>query len=185
MKNVHTMRRSLLIIVGLLLAFAMPAAAQNPTGEITSESDQKDLVVLDGQIKHLDVPPTFKKKGIDKYCKWVRSRVDYPAEMEQQRIEGFVLIKIIVETDGSVSIAEVRRSPHEKLTEAVTKVIEESPLWTPGKMRNPETGELEPIRVSYIVSVEFKLPPEDLNQSDASRGRFLSKPNLRPYGSDN
>ncbi|HJA98726.1 MAG TPA: energy transducer TonB [Candidatus Alistipes avicola] len=180
------MKRNLLMIVCLLFAFAVPVMAQHPTGPVSPEQEEgENLVVIDGQVKKLDVPPTFKKKGFDKYCKWVQARVDYPSDMEQERVEGFVLVRIIVETDGTVTIGEVVRSPHEHLTEAVVKVIEESPLWTPGKIRNPDTGELEAIRVSYVIPVEFKLPPLELNQSDASRGRFLSKPDLKPYGSGN
>lgn len=180
------MRRNLLLLAALLFAFTVSAVAQNPTETVFPEQMKgENLVVLDGQVKKLDVAPTFKKKGFDKYCKWIRSHVDYPSDMEEQRVEGFVLIKIIVETDGSVTISDVVRSPHEKLTEAVVKVIEEAPQWTPGMMRNADTGELEPIRVSYVIPVEFKLPPLALNQSDASQGRFLSKPDLKPYGSGN
>lgn len=76
--------------------------------------------------------PSFKNKGFEKYWKWVLSRVQYPADMEEQKVEGVVQVRIIVETDGSVTVDEVLASPHEKLTEAVTRVVENSPKWTPG-----------------------------------------------------
>lgn len=176
------MKKILFYVVGLLLA--LPAIAQAPADApnvASTKTSPEGLVISDGQVARLKVAPSFKKGGFDKYWKWVLSRVQYPADMEKQKIEGQVQLRIIVETDGSVSVSEVIASPHEKLTEAVTRVVENSPKWTPGVMTDKETGLDYPVRVSYILPVDFKVRPQDL--VDPTIGRYQGQKNFKPYGS--
>ena len=116
------MKKFLFYAVSLLLV--LPAMAQTPAdapGTTTSTPPAEGLVIADGQVARLKKAPSFKIKGFEKYWKWVLSRVQYPADMEEQKVEGVVQVRIIVETDGSVTVDEVLASPHEKLTEAVTR----------------------------------------------------------------
>lgn len=176
------MKKFLFYVAGLLLA--LPAVAQAPADAPSVTSTRiapEGLVISDGQIARLKVAPSFKKGGFEKYWKWVMSRVQYPDDMEKQKIEGQVQLRIIVETDGSVTVSEVIASPHEKLTEAVVRVVENSPKWVPGVMTDKETGLDYPVRVSYILPVEFKVRPLDL--VDPTIGRYQGQSNFKPYGS--
>lgn len=176
------MKKLLFYAVSLLLA--LPALAQSPADapNVASTKGSPDgLVIVDGQIARLKVAPSFKKGGFDKYWKWVLSRVQYPADMEEQKVEGVVQVRIIVEPDGSVTVDEVLASPHEKLTEAVTRVVGNSPKWTPGIMTDKESGLDCPVRVSYVLPVEFKVRPQKL--VDPTVGRYNGQKNFKPYGS--
>ncbi|WP_417175833.1 TonB family protein [Alistipes putredinis] len=176
------MKKFLFYAVSLLLV--LPAMAQTPAdapGTTTSTPPAEGLVIADGQVARLKKAPSFKNKGFEKYWKWVLSRVQYPADMEEQKVEGVVQVRIIVETDGSVTVDEVLASPHEKLTEAVTRVVENSPKWTPGIMTDKESGLDYPVRVSYVLPVEFKVRPPKL--VDPTIGRYNGQKNFKPYGS--
>lgn len=177
------MKRVLFLMVSLLVALS--AGAKKPV-ECQPENDKvaernSGLVVSDGEIVSLNTPPAFKNGGFEKYWKWVLGRVAYPKDMEDHRVGGMVRLRIIVETDGTVSVDEVLESPNEKFTEAVVCVVENSPKWTPGRMLDPETGEEVAVRVSYVLPVEFKVRPQEL--VDPTTGRYQGQKNLKPYGS--
>lgn len=175
------MKKFLFYAVSLLLV--LPAMAQTPADApgTTTSTPPAEVVIADGQVARLKKAPSFKNKGFEKYWKWVLSRVQYPADMEEQKVEGVVQVRIIVETDGSVTVDEVLASPHEKLTEAVTRVVENSPKWTPGIMTDKESGLDYPVRVSYVLPVEFKVRPQKL--VDPTIGRYNGQKNFKPYGS--
>ena len=178
------MKKFLFYAVSLLLV--LPAMAQTPVDVSEAGAEKissEGLVISDGQVARLKKVPSFKNKGFEKYWKWVLSRVQYPADMEEQKVEGLVQVKIIVETDGSVTVGEVLASPHERLTEAVTRVVENSPKWTPGIMTDKESGLDYPVRVSYVLPVEFKVRPQKL--VDPTIGRYNGQKNFKPYGSCN
>ena len=156
------MKKFLFYAVSLLLV--LPAMAQTPAdapGTTTSTPPAEGLVIADGQVARLKKAPSFKNKGFEKYWKWVLSRVQYPADMEEQKVEGVVQVRIIVE--------------------AVTRVVENSPKWTPGIMTDKESGLDYPVRVSYVLPVEFKVRPQKL--VDPTIGRYNGQKNFKPYGS--
>ena len=106
------MKKFLFYAVSLLLV--LPAMAQTPVDVSEAGAEKissEGLVISDGQVARLKKVPSFKNKGFEKYWKWVLSRVQYPADMEEQKVEGLVQVKIIVETDGSVTVGSARFAP--------------------------------------------------------------------------
>ncbi|MFW5973725.1 MAG: energy transducer TonB [Bacteroidota bacterium] len=76
--------------------------------------------------------------------------VRYPDLARQAGVEGLVVVKVVVEPDGSPSNPEVIRSAGNLLdTAAVEAVMKLS--FTPGKQRG------QPVRVSFAVPVRFRL----------------------------
>jgi hypothetical protein len=57
----------------------------------------------------------------------------------------------VIERDGSVSNIEEIDSPSKLLTEESVRVISSSPKWTPGTQKG------KPVRVYYILPIEFSL----------------------------
>ncbi|MDE6828553.1 MAG: energy transducer TonB, partial [Alistipes sp.] len=59
----------------------------------------------------------------------------------------------VVECDGSVGAVEVLQAPDKSLAAEVVRVIESVPAgsWAPGMQQG------EPVRVKYIVPVDFKM----------------------------
>ncbi|MBQ4278506.1 MAG: TonB family protein [Rikenellaceae bacterium] len=98
-----------------------------------------------------DAMPQFEGGTIRDFATWTMKNVVYPAEAQQNSIEGNVVASFVVEKDGSVGDIEILQSPHESLSREVKRVLALSPRWIPGVQRG------EKVRVKYTVPVHFEL----------------------------
>jgi protein TonB len=99
----------------------------------------------------VEVMPSFKGGGLDKFRDWVNKRTNYPQAAIDKKIRGTVNLTFIVEKDGSVSSVTVVKGVDPLLDEAAVKAISESPKWTPGLQRG------QPVRVRYSIPLNFML----------------------------
>lgn len=76
--------------------------------------------------------------------------LEYPPLARQAGLEGLVVVKVVVEPDGSVSSPEVMRSAGDLLDMAAVKAVSQL-RFKPGKQRG------KAVRVSYAVPVRFRL----------------------------
>ena len=95
--------------------------------------------------------PTFQGGDITKFREWVMRRFRYPAIAQENGIQGKVTLQFVVEKDGSVTNIQVLQTPDPVLSDEVVRVVNDSPKWKPGKQRN------EPVRVKYILPVDFRI----------------------------
>ncbi|MCF8451436.1 MAG: energy transducer TonB [Taibaiella sp.] len=77
--------------------------------------------------------------------------IRYPDEAREDNIEGRVMVKIVINEDGSVSHPVILKSPHESLSEEVLRVIALMPAWTPG------VKDGKPVKVYFTLPITFKL----------------------------
>lgn len=77
-------------------------------------------------------------------------RVEYPPAMRRAGVQGVVLVRFVVENDGTVGCTEVLASPHPELALAAVAAVRAS-TFEPGRQRG------EPVRVRYSVPVTFRL----------------------------
>jgi periplasmic protein TonB len=122
--------------------------------EITGTGDSdgnSDLAGLGGDEPYfiVEIMPTFKGGGIDKFREWVAKRTNYPQAAYEKKIRGTVFLTFIVEKDGSVSNVTVVKGVDPLLDNEALKAISESPKWTPGFQRG------EPVRVRYSIPLNF------------------------------
>jgi len=99
----------------------------------------------------VEVMPTFKGEGLDKFREWITKRTNYPQAAIDGEIKGIVYMTFVVEKDGSVSNVEVLRGVHPLLDNEAVRVISESPKWTPGLQRG------QPVRIRYQIPLDFTL----------------------------
>jgi TonB family protein len=92
-----------------------------------SFDDDGNNIEDDGEI----VMPTFRGGDLDKFRNWVMDRVVYPQKAFLHGIQGVVLLRFVVDTDGSVVDIEVLHSPNSLLAEMAVKAVGSSPKWTP------------------------------------------------------
>ena len=72
------------------------------------------------------------------------------------------IVQFVVERDGSLSnIKVVRSSGIEKLDKDAVSVVANMPKWKPGKHRGV------PVRVQYIIPIDYKSPTSSQNTTDA------------------
>lgn len=74
----------------------------------------------------------------------------YPEEAQENKIQGRVVIRFIIEKDGSINEI-TSRGPNILLEDAATNVIKKMPKLIPGKQRG------KTVRASYSVPIIFKL----------------------------
>ena len=89
--------------------------------------------------------------GTQKLADYLAKNIKYPQMARESGIQGRVFISFVVEPDGSVSNVNVMRSLGGGCDEEAVRVVKSMPKWKPGKQRG------KPVRVSYILPVNFKL----------------------------
>lgn len=100
----------------------------------------------------IDQMPTFQGGDINSFTQWVASQVKYPKEALDKGLEGKVLVRFIVEKDGSLSDLQViEGSEYLILDYEALRVIKQSPRWEPG------IKDGKPVRVYFIVPIIFQL----------------------------
>jgi len=108
--------------------------------------------------------------GMAECMKFLGKNIKYPAEAITNKIEGRVIVTIVIRKDGSVTDAKIVRSIHPLLDEEALRVISLMPKWKPAKHKG------EAVNVMYTLPVMFRLnKPESEVQhetSDAEGTRF-------------
>ena len=96
--------------------------------------------------------PTFKGKGPEAFSSWVTSRLKYPKDAKDARIDGTVKVKFVIGTNGGVQEVEVEQGVYPSLDAEAVRVIKSSPKWKPG------IKDGKPCRVTYTLPVIFVIP---------------------------
>jgi protein TonB len=131
--------------------------------EINAEVDQNEVIeeyvapeveeeeVVEAEIFTIvEEMPEFPG-GMAKLADYLAKNIKYPQMARESGIQGRVFVNFVIETDGSVSKVNVMRSLGGGCDEEAMRVVKAMPKWKPGKQRG------KPVRVSYILPVNFKL----------------------------
>ena len=117
--------------------------------KVVESSDPKK--VFTGKVYDLvDEMPSFPG-GLEELYKWIDNNVQYPAVARENGIEGRVILKFIVEKDGSLSDSTVIHSVHPMVDREALRLVGQMPKWNPGKRAGV------PVRVRYCLPIKFKL----------------------------
>lgn len=101
----------------------------------------------------------FEEKEQLKQCSdvsimsFIFQNVYYPEQAVLDSTEGTVVIRFVIEKDGSVSDHEILRDIGNGCGDAALGVMKQMPNWTPGKQNG------ENVRVQFTLPVKFKLGP--------------------------
>lgn len=89
--------------------------------------------------------------GISGLRTYLNQNIRYPAEAQENCVQGRVVVSFVVGKDGHISDVTVLRSVDPSLDKEAIRVVRNMPRWTPGKQGG------EPVRVRYNVPVSFRL----------------------------
>ncbi|MBO6057313.1 MAG: TonB family protein [Bacteroidales bacterium] len=98
----------------------------------------------------VDEMPEFPN-GIEGLMDYVAQNVKSPESAKENNLQGRVIVKFVIEKDGSVSNVEVGRGWGNELDEEAVRVVKAMPKWKPGKQDG------KPVRVSFMLPINFKL----------------------------
>lgn len=97
-----------------------------------------------------EVPPEFPG-GITALVQFLSKNLKYPTVCKEQKIQGKVLVKFTVKSDGSISNIRVTKSVDPYLDKEAVRVVKSMPRWIPG------TQDGKPVNVEYTLPITFKL----------------------------
>ena len=89
--------------------------------------------------------------GAQALMEYLKDSIKYPEDAQKQKVEGRVLVKFVVETDGSISDVEVVKHAFPSLDTEAVRIIQGMPNWTPGKQKG------QAVRVKFVAPINFSL----------------------------
>ncbi len=116
-----------------------------PTGVGEEIDDPIDFVLVEDKPRFNGGDPLVEFRS------YIAKHLIYPEEARDNGVDGRVVVEFIVDKTGKVTGVKVLQGAHPVLNGEAVRVIESSPLWTPGKQRG------KPVLVRYFFPVVFKL----------------------------
>jgi protein TonB len=83
--------------------------------------------------------------------RFLAKNLRYPKSASKNNIEGRVIARFVIETDGSISNPEIVRSLDADCDKETLRVINKMPRWNPGRQNGVAAA------VYYTLPVSFKL----------------------------
>jgi|GEM_PF-4874530 TonB family C-terminal domain len=99
---------------------------------------------------HVNIMPSFPG-GESELKRWMKSNLRYPRMAVQNNIEGKVMVRFVVLSNGKIGNTEILRSVNPLLDQEALRVIRSMPDWNPGKL--DET----PVPVWKVLPVVFTI----------------------------
>ncbi len=101
-------------------------------------------------IEFTDTPTEFPggNQGMNTF---ISNNVQYPIKAREQRLQGKVVLRFIVEKDGSINNITIIEKVHPLLDEEAIRVVKLMPNWKPGEQNENK------VRVAITLPITFKL----------------------------
>ena len=115
----------------------------SPIIESSSSADDENAIYILAEKM-----PQFPG-GEQEMRRFITKNLRYPRNIEN--IQGRVVVKFVIEKDGSITNIEVMRSPHESLSKEVIRLIESMPNWISGEQNG------KPVRTRFILPIFIRV----------------------------
>jgi TonB family protein len=89
--------------------------------------------------------------GQEGLIKFLGKNLRYPETAKKAGVQGKVVVKFIIEADGTVSKPEIVKGVNKELDEEAIRVIKKMPKWMPGQQQG--VG----VRTQQTLPLTFKL----------------------------
>ncbi len=89
--------------------------------------------------------------GMAALMKWLSNNIRYPEANQQNDIKYRVVVKFVVEKDGSIGAATIVKGVDKDLDREALRVVKKMPKWQPGKNNGVS------VRSYFNLPVTFKL----------------------------
>ena len=122
--------------------------------ELEDEKQQtKPLVTSDYYIRVEDMPE-FQGGGISKFKEFIHSNLSYPKIAFENKIEGTVWIRFLIDKEGFIKDPKIMQSVHPSMSFEAIRKIATAPRWEPGRKNKT------PVNVQFSIPVRFDLDSE-------------------------
>lgn len=116
---------------------------QEPEPEVVKPKEEEIFVAVEQMAEF--------PGGQAALMKWLSNNIRYPEAAAQNDIQGRVVVKFVVEKDGSIGKAEIVRGVDKDLDREALRVVKKMPKWQPGKNNGVA------VRSYFNLPVTFKL----------------------------
>ncbi len=127
----------------LLIAFSTKTVAQESPSNYSKKNEEEN-----SKVKKPEYPG-----GMMEFYKLVGMNFKIPAEADKNKVEGKILIKFMVEKDGSLSEFKIEKDLGYGMGDEAIRVIKLSLKWIPGS----ENGKT--VRVEYSMPITIQAKP--------------------------
>ncbi|MDE6491290.1 MAG: energy transducer TonB [Muribaculaceae bacterium] len=114
--------------------------------EVPSNETDEPAVIVDAP----DQQPTFPG-GDAELNKWVSNHIRYPAMAADSGIQGCVIVKFVVQKNGSIGEVKVSRGKDPGLDNEAVRVVKSLPKFIPGKLNG------QAVNTWFTLPVNFRL----------------------------
>lgn len=125
----------------------------NVKEEVAETPSQNPAQVEDNtvyKVQTVEKLPVFPG-GWTTLMQWLTRNLHYPANAQQQKIQGKVVVSFIINKDGTVSQVKLEKSVDPSLDREALRVIKMMPKWQPAIMHD------KPCRCMFVIPVVFSL----------------------------
>ncbi len=157
------MKQVILIFGLLLIGHVIFAQTENKVGERPPETQTPPPPPPQPIRRIVEEMPRFsgcetmadkekrKKCSEEKMYDFVDKNLLYPAIAKDNGVEGVVVVRFIVEIDGTLTNPQVVRDIGASCGEEALNVVRMMPNWIPGKLRG------KAVRTQFNLPVKFKI----------------------------
>jgi len=146
-------KSQLSVVLGLmaLILFMSCSKKENNPSQVQKSAAKSLPALIDSREQYalLSQFPSFPG-GDSLFMEYLKTHIRLTPDAAQNNIRGKVFASFIVETDGSISNAEILRGIGYGCDDQVTAALRDMPAWTAGKI-GPDK-----VRVKMVIPVEFK-----------------------------
>ena len=132
-----------LIMMSLMAICCLTTVLAQKT--VVSQNDQKE-----DPFNVVEDMPAFPG-GMEAMIQFISSNIKYPADAKKQKVDGRVLVKFVVEKDGSITEVKVIKPAFPSLDAEAIRVVKAMPKWKPGYQRG------QAVRVQFTMPINFSL----------------------------
>ena len=118
---------------------------------VVEEIVVEEEIVEEPVFVKVEVMPSFMGGDLNTFRAWFQGEFKIPAIAAENGIQGKVVMKFVVEKDGSIGGIEFLQSPDKVYEDEARRVLMKSPRWTPGRQRD------QLVRVFYILPIDCRL----------------------------
>jgi protein TonB len=130
-----------LVLMSLMAVFCLTTVSAQKT--VVSQKNDKVFDVVEQMPEY--------PGGMQALFEFISQNIKYPADAQKQKVEGRVLAKFVIETDGSISDIEVVKNAFPSLDAEAVRVIQAMPKWIPGRQKG------QAVRVKFVMPINFSL----------------------------
>jgi TonB family protein len=121
--------------------------------EYTDEvGEMANRTKIDRDVYILVEETAMPADGMPEFYKYIAKKLKYPAQARRIGVEGRVFVEFIVQTDGSITDANVIRGIGAGCDEEALKVIKDSPKWTPAKNKGVAVKQRLVLPISFALN---------------------------------